>query len=88
MRYATRDGRWTVDVISLILTGTGRDGAWLRVREWGFAAGEVRTSAELFERFRLNPADLAETLLLARRRLAVRLRPGARRRPGLSPARG
>jgi hypothetical protein len=51
MRYATSDGRRMADVISLILTGTGRDGAWPRVREWGLAAGEVRTSGELFERF-------------------------------------
>lgn len=40
----------------LTLTGTGRDGAWLQVREYGFFAGEVRARDDL-ARF-LGPDDL------------------------------
>jgi hypothetical protein len=65
-RLATADGRWAVDVISLPLTGTGRDGAWLRVREFGFFAAEVRRREDL-ARFPFSLCDLRAALA----RLAV-----------------
>ncbi len=46
-RYTNSDGHTVVDVIDLSLTGTGRDGTWFRVKQYGFFAGEVRTRAEL-----------------------------------------
>ena len=41
MRWISGDGRWAADQIRLTLTGSGRDGQWLRVREYGFYAGEM-----------------------------------------------
>jgi hypothetical protein len=45
-RWTAPDG-WVVDVIRLSLTGTGRDGTWLRIRRRGFWVADVRTVAEL-----------------------------------------
>ena len=36
-----------VDVIRLALTGTHRDGEWLRIKRWGWHVADVRTVAEL-----------------------------------------
>lgn len=43
----TAPGGWVVDVIRLSLTGTGRDGTWLRIRRRGFWIADVRTVAEI-----------------------------------------
>jgi hypothetical protein len=60
-RFVTSDGRTVVDVISLTLTGTGRDGRWFRIRHDGYFYAEVRTCAELGRL--VNLADLRELLL-------------------------
>lgn len=43
----TAPGGWVVDVIRLSLTGTGRDGTWLRIRRHGCWIADVRTVAEI-----------------------------------------
>lgn len=43
----TAPGGWVVDVIRLSLTGTGRDGTWLRIRRRGYWIADVRTVAEV-----------------------------------------
>jgi len=47
MRWGSSDGRWVVERIRLSLTGSGRDGEWLRVSEYGYFAGEVRAWSDL-----------------------------------------
>ena len=47
MRVRSADGQWTVDAIRLALTGTGRDGEWLRIARWGWHVADVRTVREL-----------------------------------------
>ena len=69
-RFVSSDGRTVVDLITLSLTGSDRDGKWLRVTRDGWFHAEVRTCAELARIVDL--ADLRETLacLLSRRRRA------------------
>lgn len=66
-----------IDVIRLSLTGTGRDGTWLRIRRRGFWIADVRTVAEV-EAFlplaSLEPDGLAP-------RWPVRITRGGRRPP-------
>jgi hypothetical protein len=38
-----------IDVIHLTLTGTHRDGEWLRVRRWGMHFADLRTIEQLAE---------------------------------------
>lgn len=38
-----------IDVIHLTLTGTHRDGHWLRVRRWRMHFGDLRTVEQLAE---------------------------------------
>jgi hypothetical protein len=59
-RFATADGQWVVDVIHLSLTGTNRDGQWIRVRHHGYLAGEVRNCGELAKVPGLPLTDLVE----------------------------
>ena len=47
MRLASRDGMWIVDLIQLSLTGTGRDGDWLRVSQYEYFTAEVRAWSDL-----------------------------------------
>lgn len=61
MRWASSEGRWIVDRIHLSLTGTGRDGEWLRVSEYGYFAVKVRAWEDL-ARF---PFDRGELTALA-----------------------
>jgi hypothetical protein len=51
MRYRSKDGCWTVTPISLSLTGTGRDGDWLRVRYLGSSwnAGLLQQMSEFLQ---------------------------------------
>jgi hypothetical protein len=56
MKWVSSDGQWRVDLVRLSLTGTGRDGEWLRVTEYGFYAGEVRARDDLA--CYLDPDDL------------------------------
>jgi hypothetical protein len=49
MRARSCDGECIIDVICLTLTGTGRDGEWLRISRWGVHVADVRTVAELAE---------------------------------------
>jgi hypothetical protein len=35
MQWMSSDGQWIVSLIQLTATGTGRDGAWLRVTHHG-----------------------------------------------------
>jgi hypothetical protein len=76
-RWVSADGQWVIDVISLTLTGTSRDGTWLRIRHHGFFAGEVRRPEDL-ARFPFSPAELGPAR--ARRGLVCRA-PPARRLP-------
>lgn len=53
-------GGWTVQVIELAATPTGRDGLWLRVSQYGFWVADVRTPGELEQWFplaQLEPDD-------------------------------
>lgn len=47
MRVGTYDREWIIDVIRLSLTGTGRDGEWLRISRRGIHVADVRTVDEL-----------------------------------------
>lgn len=49
MRVRTCNGEWVIDVIRLSLTGTGRDGEWLRISRWGLHIADVRTVDELVQ---------------------------------------
>jgi hypothetical protein len=60
VRWRTRDGRYTVEVVRLSLTGRHRDGDWIRVEEHGCHVADVRTVDELAEFIDL--ADLDEAL--------------------------
>jgi hypothetical protein len=62
-RWVTSDGEWVVDVIRLSVTGNNRDGTWLRVRQHGFFAGEVRRWEDL-DRFPFDVGDLRAELRL------------------------
>jgi hypothetical protein len=46
-RFRSRDGRWTVDLISLSATGNNRDGERFRVLQDGFFVAEARDLNEL-----------------------------------------
>lgn len=63
MRWRTTDGRYTVEVVRLSLTGRHRDGDWFRVKEYGCHVADVRTLEEL-ARF-IDLADLDESLSAA-----------------------
>lgn len=63
MKSRTRDGRYTVEVIRLALTGRHRDGEWIRLREWGFYVADVRSPDELAGY--LDLSDLEEALSAA-----------------------
>jgi hypothetical protein len=63
-----RDGQelrreWVIDVIRLSLTGTGRDGEWLRISRWGIRIADVPTVDELTRYF--NLAELAALAVLS-----------------------
>lgn len=60
-RWLTADGQWVVDVISVSATGTRLDGVWLRIRQHGFFAGEVRGLEDL-ARFPFTVTDLQSAL--------------------------
>lgn len=47
MRLISSDGEWVVDVVCLSLTGSGRDGEWLRISRRGLHIADVRTVDEL-----------------------------------------
>jgi hypothetical protein len=49
VRVRSPDGEWIIDVIHLTLTGTHRDGEWLRVRRWGMHFADLRTVEQLAE---------------------------------------
>jgi hypothetical protein len=55
VRVRSCDGQWIIDVIRLSLTGTGRDGEWLRISRSGIHVADVRTVDEL-----AGYVDLAE----------------------------
>jgi hypothetical protein len=55
-RWATPDGRWTVDRIE-ISASAGRDGVWFRVAQYGYFMGEVRTWG-LLSQFGFDVASL------------------------------
>jgi hypothetical protein len=63
VRWRTRDGQYTVEVVRLALTGRRRDGEWLRVKQHGAHVADVRTVEELAEI--LDLADLTEGLSAA-----------------------
>jgi hypothetical protein len=63
MRWRTRDGQFTVEVVRLALTGRHADGEWIRLRQWGFHVTDVRSVEELAAY--LNLADLEEALSAA-----------------------
>ena len=52
MSYATRDGRWQVEVINL-----AESGEWLRVSEYGYWTADVRTPGELGRFFKLEELE-------------------------------
>jgi hypothetical protein len=58
MRVRSADGEWTVDVISLSLTGNQRDGEWFRVSRCGWFVAELRSVCELAAL--VNISELAE----------------------------
>jgi hypothetical protein len=60
MRCRSADGRWQVDVITLMLTPNHHDGMWLRISEYGWHVADVRTIERL--RHYVDPADLEEAL--------------------------
>jgi hypothetical protein len=49
VRVRSPDVEWIIDVIRLTLTGTHRDGEWLRVRRWGMHFADLRTVEQLAE---------------------------------------
>jgi hypothetical protein len=49
VRVRSPDGEWIIDVIHLTLTGTHRDGEWLRVRRWGMHFADLPTVEQLAE---------------------------------------
>jgi hypothetical protein len=57
-RWATPDGRWTVDRIEISLSG-GPDGVWFRVKQRGYFHGEVRTWGQL-KRFPFDVSSLRQ----------------------------
>lgn len=65
MRWRTRDGRYTVEVVRLSLTGRHRDGDWIRVEQYGCHVVDVRTVDELAEFIDLADLDEALSLLTA-----------------------
>ena len=63
MKWRTRDGQFTVEVIKLTGTSRNRDGEWLRVKQHGSHLADVRSVEELARYFDL--ADLVEGLSAA-----------------------
>jgi hypothetical protein len=63
VRWRTRDGRYTVELVRLSMTSHDRDGQWIRLREHGFHVADVRAVDELAELIDL--ADLDEALSMA-----------------------
>lgn len=53
-RVRSRDGEWTVEVIALSATGTGRDGEWLQITQRTVHVAGVRTVAEVAEHVDLS----------------------------------
>jgi hypothetical protein len=60
VKWRTRDGRYTVELVRLALTGRQEDGAWIRLREWGYHVVDVRSPEDLVAY--LDLADLEEAL--------------------------
>ena len=54
MKLRSRDGRWTVEVVTIAT------GSWLRVKEHGYYAGQVRTPEDLAAKFGIDLADMEE----------------------------
>jgi hypothetical protein len=46
-RYRSRDGQWTVEVVTLSCTPNNRDGSWVRLRRYGYYWADVRDPSEL-----------------------------------------
>jgi hypothetical protein len=63
VRWRTRDGRYTVELVRLSMTSRDGDGQWIRLKEHGFHVADVRTPDELAEFIDL--ADLDELLSLS-----------------------
>ncbi len=62
--YITRDGVWTVEVVTLTMTAAPSqlgdppgDGTWLCVKRHGFQAGYVATPAELAQFFPIDQLE-------------------------------
>jgi hypothetical protein len=60
VKWRTRDGQYTVDVITLTGTSRNRDGEWFRVKQHGIHLADVRSVEELAAY--LDLADLEEAL--------------------------
>jgi hypothetical protein len=63
MRWRSRDGQFTVEVIKLTGTSRNRDGEWFRVKQHGIHLADVRSVDELAQYIDL--ADLVEALSAA-----------------------
>jgi hypothetical protein len=46
-RWRTRDGSWSVEVVTVSHTPDHHDGTWLRVRSHGYFIADLRHLAEL-----------------------------------------
>lgn len=57
MKWRSKDGNWQVEVITLALTGDGRDGHWLRLSYRGYFVAECRTVAELARYFDISELE-------------------------------
>jgi hypothetical protein len=47
VKWRTRDGRYTVEMVRLTLTGRHEDGDWIRLNEWGYHVVDVRAPEDL-----------------------------------------
>ena len=63
MRWRTRDGQYTVEVMTLTGTSRNRDGEWFRLKQHGWHLVDVRSVEELAQYIDL--ADLVEALSAA-----------------------
>jgi hypothetical protein len=57
-RYRSADGRWRVEVVRLTGTPDRHDGAWIRVRYFGWFVADVRAVEDLAAYFPLAALEL------------------------------
>jgi hypothetical protein len=60
VRWRTRDGQYTVEVVRLALTGGHKDGERIRVKQYGAHVADVRSVEDLYAY--LDLADLEQAL--------------------------